>query len=144
MSSLPYTKSFDRRSYNMARVRGDKSTRLERRLASSLWNEGVRYYRRRCIRHVGRPDFCFHRQKVAIFVDGCFWHWCPLHFKLPSSRVEYWKKKLADNRARDRKQARQLRKSGWTVIRIWNHDLKTDIGTLRAVRRIIRVVRTPT
>jgi DNA mismatch endonuclease Vsr len=87
------------RSYNMARVRGDMETRLERRLASAFWAAGVRAYRRRCKKHLGRPDFCFHRARVAVFVDGCFWHWCPVHFSLPATRADFWKKKLSDNRS---------------------------------------------
>jgi DNA mismatch endonuclease (patch repair protein) len=125
----------------MARVRGDTDTRLERRLASFLWREGTRDYRRRCKEHQGRPDFCFHTARVAVFVDGCFWHWCPVHFKLPATRVDFWKKKLSANRIRDRRQTRQFRESGWTVIRIWNHDIKTEAGTHRAITRIIRALR---
>lgn len=128
------------RSYNMARVRGDRDTRLERRLASLLWKRGIRGYRRRCRKHLGRPDFCFHAEKVAVFIDGCFWHMCPVHFQLPATKVPFWKKKLADNRTRDQRQARRLRADGWTVIRIWNHELKTEAGAHRALRRVIRTV----
>ncbi len=128
------------RSYNMARVRGDMDTLYERKLASSLWHRRIRGYRRRCKTHLGRPDFCFHREKVAVFLDGCFWHCCPLHFKLPATNVDFWRKTLADNRARDLRQTRQLRRGGWVVVRIWNHAVKTEAGMLRAVRRVATAV----
>lgn len=129
------------RSYNMSRVRGDIDTLLERRLASVLQTLRVRGCRRRCQEHAGRPDFCFHSAKVAVFVDGCFWHWCPIHFRLPKTRMAFWRKKLSDNRARDRRQTRQLRAGGWTVVRVWNHDLKTIAGAERAAGRIVRALR---
>jgi DNA mismatch endonuclease (patch repair protein) len=125
----------------MARVRGDTDTDIERRLASLLWGRGIRGYRRRCKTHVGRPDFCFHTAAVALFVDGCFWHCCPIHFKLPATRVGFWESKLLANKARDRRQTRQLRRAGWTVIRLWNHDLKTDTGMRRAIERISEALR---
>jgi DNA mismatch endonuclease (patch repair protein) len=128
------------RSYNMSRVRGDVDTLLERRLASKLRTLRVRGSRRRCQVHAGRPDFCFHAAKVAVFVDGCFWHWCPIHFKLPKTRTAFWRKKLSDNRTRDRRQTQQLRAEGWTVIRVWNHDLRTIASAERAAERIARAL----
>lgn len=140
MVSGPMSKVTASRSYNMARVRGDKDTRLERRLASLAWKEGIRGYRRRCRQHLGRPDFCFHSEQVAVFVDGCFWHMCPIHFTLPATNVRFWKKKLEDNKIRDLRQMRKLRKEGWAVIRVWNHGLKTEAGTQRAVQKIIKAL----
>ena len=131
-----FTKVSPSRSYNMARVRGDTATHQEKQLASVLWRLGFRGYRRRCQKHLGKPDFCFHYQKVAVFVDGCFWHCCPIHFKLPSTNVTFWKKKLGDNQLRDRRQARLLKASGWKVIRVWSHELKTKIGINRTVKKI--------
>lgn len=71
-----------------------------------------------------RPDFVFLRLRIAIFVDGCFWHGCPRHHRRPTSNVDFWSRKIAGNRARDRRNTRWLRRDGWTVIRIWEHSLR--------------------
>lgn len=70
-----------------------------------------------------RPDFVFQKQRVAVFVDGCFWHGCPKHSNLPANNRAFWSRKLAANKARDRRVNRRLRKDGWRVVRIWEHDL---------------------
>jgi DNA mismatch endonuclease (patch repair protein) len=70
-----------------------------------------------------RPDFVFRREKVAIFVDGCFWHGCPEHFRRPKSRQKFWDAKIARNIARDVSVTKALRKAGWRVLRLWEHEL---------------------
>lgn len=70
-----------------------------------------------------RPDFVFPRLKLAVFVDGCFWHACPRHCRMPAGNRAFWRAKLARNHARDRLVTRTLRKAGWRVLRIWEHDL---------------------
>jgi DNA mismatch endonuclease, patch repair protein len=78
-----------------------------------------------------RPDVVFTRAKVAVFVDGCFWHSCPLHGTSPRSNRDYWGPKLARNAERDRANTVALRRDGWRVVRIWEHD---DVETgLRAI-----------
>jgi DNA mismatch endonuclease (patch repair protein) len=72
----------------------------------------------------GRPDFVFRSARLAVFVDGCFWHGCPKHASLPKARAEWWATKLGQNKIRDRLVTRTLRRMGWTVIRIWECDLK--------------------
>jgi DNA mismatch endonuclease (patch repair protein) len=69
-----------------------------------------------------RADIVFPRIKVAVFVDGCFWHACPSHGTLPKQHAQWWRDKLADNTARDRRTDDVLRKSGWSVIRVWEHE----------------------
>jgi DNA mismatch endonuclease (patch repair protein) len=71
----------------------------------------------------GKPDFVFWKARVAVFVDGCFWHACPKHSNIPDGNRAFWKRKLAGNQARDRRVNRTLRKNGWRVVRIWEHDL---------------------
>ena len=71
-----------------------------------------------------RPDFVFRARKLAVFVDGCFWHGCPLHATQPKTNAAFWRKKIAANRTRDRLVTRTLRARGWTVLRIWQHELK--------------------
>ncbi len=73
-----------------------------------------------------RPDFVFSRLRLAVFVDGCFWHACPKHATQPRNNTVFWRKKLAANQARDRLVTRTLRRAGWRVMRIWEHELKHD------------------
>ena len=82
-----------------------------------------------------RPDFIFLRLRVAVFVDGCFWHGCPKHFIKPKGNAKFWHDKIARNRARDRLVNRALRRSGWTVLRIWEHELRRKNET-RLLRRL--------
>jgi len=70
-----------------------------------------------------KPDFVFPRLRVAVFVDGCFWHGCPKHGTSPKTRASFWLAKITGNKARDRRVNSALRKRGWTVIRIWEHEL---------------------
>ena len=70
-----------------------------------------------------RPDFVFPQRRTAIFVDGCFWHGCPQHATWPKGNAAFWRKKIAGNIARDRRVTRTLRRAGWRVLRIWEHDL---------------------
>lgn len=110
------------RSRCMARNKG-RDTKLEVALRKLCWALGLRYRIRSSL--FGKPDFFFPKQKVAVFVDGCFWHGCPEHYKTPSTRKEFWKKKLDANRARDALVTHTLTSEGWRVVRIWEHQLKT-------------------
>jgi DNA mismatch endonuclease, patch repair protein len=74
----------------------------------------------------GSPDFIFRKEQLAVFVDGCFWHNCPLHGTLPASNADFWAKKLKRNQARDSLVNRTLKAQGWRVLRLWQHDLKTQ------------------
>ena len=71
----------------------------------------------------GKPDFAFPKLKLAVFVDGCFWHGCPLHATQPKTNATFWRKKISTNRTRDRLVTRTLRARGWRVLRIWQHEL---------------------
>ena len=71
----------------------------------------------------GKPDFIFRQARLAVFADGCFWHGCPKHCRIPAGNRAFWKRKFAANRARDRRVNRELRKLGWRVVRIWEHAL---------------------
>ena len=114
-----------KRSEVMARIRsrGNKDTEL--RMIELLRAHGITGWRRG-IAPFGKPDFVFRRERVAVFVDGCFWHGCPKpkHSPLPKTRAEWWATKLGRNKDRDRLVTRALRKEGWRVIRIWECDLK--------------------
>lgn len=109
------------RSEQMARIKG-VHTAPERVLRSALWRAGLRY-RLYARAPIGRPDVVFPNQRVAVFIDGCFWHGCPQHYVRPRSREEFWAAKLASNVDRDRQQTMQLEALGWRVIRVWEHTV---------------------
>ena len=85
----------------------------------------------------GRPDFAWPRFRVALFVDGCFWHGCPRCYQTPKSNVDYWRTKVAGNRRRDRSVSRRLRERGWVVLRVWECRLKTT-STRSRIERVLR------
>jgi len=93
-----------------------------------------------------RPDFVFPKSRTAVFVDGCFWHGCPKHGTKPKGNASFWRKKFAVNKARDRRVNRALRRAGWQVLRVWEHELKRGArnakrGTPAVVRRIQQALR---
>ena len=116
------------------RSRGNKDTELA--LAKLMRRHGITGWRRNQ-RVFGKPDFVFRRARLAVFVDGCFWHGCPRCYCRPKSNRKFWDAKIARNRERDRKVSRKLRRLGWRVIRIWEHDLRPKTQT-RLLRRILR------
>jgi DNA mismatch endonuclease (patch repair protein) len=95
---------------------------------------------RRHLAIVGRPDFAFSKQRLAVFVDGCFWHGCPRHLRMPATNQAYWGAKIARNRARDVSVTEQLRVKGWRVLRVWEHELADGE---RIVKRILRLLDKP-
>lgn len=120
----------------MALIRGEGNASTELRLVAAFRAAGIRGWRRGS-RLPGRPDFTFAAARLAVFVDGCFWHGCPRHHRLPRTRRALWKAKVDANRRRDRRVARALRALGWSVLRIWEHDLRAARlpATLRRVGR---------
>ena len=132
------------RSATMARIRG-RDTEPELILRRALWADGERY-RVNYKTPAGRPDIVFPGRRVAVFVDGCFWHGCPDHYVRPRSRTHFWDQKLRSNVERDRRQTVSLEEAGWCVLRFWEHrvhiDLPAVLATIRAAladRRNFRV-----
>ena len=111
-----------KRSAVMSRIRGRGNKATELVLMQLLRRHGVTGWRRNQ-KVFGRPDFLFRRERLALFVDGCFWHGCPKHCKIPAGNRAFWRNKFAANKARDRRVNRELRRLGWQVVRIWEHDL---------------------
>lgn len=116
------------------RSRGAKST--EWRFRSLLMRAGIRGW---AIGHdfglPGRPDIIFLQKRVAIFLDGCFWHGCRHCRSIPTTNRQFWSTKIGENRKRDARAVRALRSMGWTAIRIWEHELKTDSDAV--LRRVM-------
>ena len=123
------------RSVRMSRVRSKGNRSTEGRLISLMRAAAITGWRRG-VPLAGKPDFVFRAAKVAVFVDGCFWHGCPRHRRVPKSNIEFWKTKLAANVKRDRAVTRELRAAGWKVLRLWECSLtqaqvQHTIGRLR-------------
>lgn len=116
----------------MHAVRNDR-TDIEQALAQEMWALGLRGWRRGRRTEGARPDFAFVNARVAVFVDGCFWHGCPVCGKAPVHNKGYWDAKFERNRARDGAQTVTLRKAGWTVIRFWGHEIEADPSCCAAV-----------
>ena len=104
-------------------------TEPEMRLRRALWNAGLRYRLNRRIAGT-RPDLCFVRARVAVFVDGCFWHGCPEHYSAPVHNSSFWGEKLHKNQARDRRDDRRLAGIDWSVLRYWECEVKEDAGRI--------------
>jgi len=113
----------NQRSQLMSRIRGRGNASTELRLMALFRTHGITGWRRH-LTLPGLPDFTFRRQRIVIFVDGCFWHGCPRCNWQPGSNRKYWVQKLAYNRQKDRANNRLLRRTGWTVLRIWEHSLR--------------------
>ena len=112
------------------------SRRKEAQISSGMnaAEKKVRASSRRLLPLKVRPDFVFAKQRLAVFVDGCFWHGCPRHGTKPKGNAAFWKKKLERNRARDREVNRALRRAGWRVMRIWEHELARKYEARLAAR----------
>ncbi|NKR79625.1 DNA mismatch endonuclease Vsr [Rhodococcus hoagii] len=111
------------RSRNMSAIKRT-GTKPETELRTALHARGLRYRKDFPLRIEGRlvrPDIAFTKRKVAVFVDGCFWHSCPEHGRHPGVNKEYWSPKLRRNAERDLEQTRLLESAGWRVVRLWEH-----------------------
>jgi len=125
------------RSQLMGKVRRS-GTAPELMLRFALHRSGLRYRLKGGVGLPGTPDIAFRRQRVALFVDGCFWHGCPLHGSMPTRNRIFWRSKIARNRRRDKEVDRALEGLGWRVLRFWEHDLKVNLG--RVVCRVVSVL----
>ncbi len=124
-----------KRSDVMSRIRSKANKGTEIALARLLRSNSINGWRRHLLLP-GRPDFTFQKLKLIVFVDGCFWHGCPRCYRAPKSQVKYWSEKIVRNRSRDKRVNRQLKKSGWTVLRFWECELeKRPAECVRQLRK---------
>ena len=130
------TVSAEIRSRVMAKVRSQRNRSTEWRLRSALVRAGVRGWTLNVNEIPGTPDFVFLAERLAVFVDGCFWHGCPACKRIPSSNVEYWREKIERNRRRDRTVCARLKKDGWKVLRIWEHQLDRADSLVARIRML--------
>jgi DNA mismatch endonuclease (patch repair protein) len=157
---MPDVFTQSKRSEVMSRIRGKGNESTELRLVRLFREHGIKGWRRHVrvrigevgMRNKGRlriphssfrsrevkPDFVFPKQRLAVFVDGCFWHGCPRCYQKPKQNAKFWREKIGGNQARDRRVTRQLRKQGWSVCRIWECRLKKSPEV--CMRRIERML----
>ncbi|HAO77598.1 MAG TPA: very short patch repair endonuclease [Verrucomicrobia subdivision 3 bacterium] len=126
--------SKSKRSEVMSRIRSRGNQATELALAKLFRRHKITGWRRNQ-KVFGKPDFIFPKHKLAVFVDGCFWHGCPKHGTQPKGNAAFWRKKISRNQTRDKLVNRALRRAGWRVIRIWEHEL-TRKNQTRLLRRI--------
>ena len=134
MIPVPITNELRSRIMRSNKSRGNLSTELA--LIGLMRSARISGWRR----HVslpGRPDFVFKRERIAVFVDGCYWHGCKCR-RLPTDNRKYWEEKFQANQGRDKRVTRELRAQGWTVVRFWEHQLKKCPA--RVVNRIAKVL----
>ena len=127
-----------KRSQVMAAIRSKGNKATELKLAAILLANGIKGWRRQ---HPlpGKPDFIFPRQRLAVFVDGCFWHGCRWHCRMPQDNRQCWQNKISRNAKRDRATTRLLELAGWRVLRFWGHSLKDSDSVADKVKSELRI-----
>ncbi|MCC6819907.1 MAG: very short patch repair endonuclease [Verrucomicrobiota bacterium] len=123
-----------KRSEVMSRIRGRGNKDTELALARLFRRHKITGWRRNQA-VFGKPDFVFPKLRLAIFVDGCFWHGCPKHATKPKNNRAFWQRKFSANMKRDALVTRTLRRTGWRVLRVWEHELKRK-NEARLARRL--------
>jgi DNA mismatch endonuclease (patch repair protein) len=124
------------RSRITAKVKSSGNRTTEASLAGVLRANRITGWRRNQPLY-GKPDFVFYSRRVAVFVDGCFWHGHPTKCRMPEDHKSYWEAKIARNMARDRKVNRTLKEDGWKVVRIWEDSVKKP-STVKRLRKALR------
>src|SRR5260370_35072074 len=132
----------EQRSRNMASIRSKGNATTERVFMQLLRNSRISGWRRH-LNLPGKPDFAFPSSRVAIFVDGCFWHGCPRCYRLPGDNRPYWSRKLLSNRLRDRTRTRELRSRNWHVLRIWERSLESKAGRMKVLSKLANALNRP-
>jgi DNA mismatch endonuclease (patch repair protein) len=138
---VPYPEPTSDAATKIGRANVRTGTRPEVSLRAALHRRGLRFRKDFPIRIDGgrpiRPDIVFSRAKIAVFVDGCFWHGCPIHQHIPRSNPDYWIPKLERNSRRDREVVHALAEGGWRAVRIWEHDV-ADVEIVDEIERLVR------
>lgn len=139
MTSMPHSGSTRRnRRPNMAQFRSFGNRSTEGCLRSALMHAGMKGWRLHARDLPGRPDFVFCSARLAVFVDGCFWHGCPHCYRPPRSPGSYWHAKRKANSARDKKVVAALRRQRWAVMRVWEHEMREPKGVVARISRRLR------
>lgn len=128
-----------KRSQVMQSVRGKGNRSTEGRIRHRLASSGLSGWHLHATGIIGKPDFAFPKERVAVFIDGCFWHGCKTCRNLPATNREFWAEKIRSNKLRDRIVTSRLRRDGWAIIRFWEHDVRLQANS--CVSRIHSIVR---
>ncbi len=119
------------KSYTVSRIMSSnkaRDTNPEIIFRKELWRSGLKGYRNHSIRIIGRPDISFGKKKIAVFVNGCYWHRCPYcDLPLPKHNRAFWKKKFEANSKRDKRREEELKKEGWKVFVFWECKIKVSV-----------------
>jgi DNA mismatch endonuclease (patch repair protein) len=126
----------EERSRIMARIRSNGNYSTEVRFIRMMRRYKIAGWRRRT-KLPGRPDFVFTKTKVAVFIDGDFWHGNPKKFRIPKTNCEYWQEKIAGNRRRDRQINKELKTLGWRVIRFWESSLSEEEAVMARLKLLL-------
>ena len=111
-------------------------SQIELNFRKALWRSGIRY-RKNVKGCVGHPDVVIKKFKVVVFIDSCFWHGCPKHCRMPSSRQTYWINKIKRNKDRDRSVSRFYQENGWNIFRLWEHDLDKSSKVVEKIKKLL-------
>ena len=131
---MPDVFTKQKRSEVMSRIKGRENKDTELALIRILRRHHISgWLRNQAV--LGKPDFVFPKQKVALFVDGCFWHGCPKHSNMPKNNRIFWRKKLEGNKVRDQFVKQELKRLGWKVVRVWEHELKNPNKVAKKIRK---------
>jgi len=133
---MPDVFTKEKRSEVMSRIKGKGNKDTELAMIQILRKHHLSGWRRNQA-VLGKPDFVFPKQRIALFVDGCFWHGCPKHSNMPKNNQEFWEKKLHQNKERDKYVSRELKKTGWKVVRVWEHELKFQEKVVAKLSRLL-------
>ena len=117
------------------RAKGNKSTELK--MVALFRQSNITGWRRH-LPLPGKPDFTFRKEKLTVFVAGCFWHRCPKCYREPKTNTEFWRNKIETNVKRDRRVSKELRKAGWNVCRIWECRLKKPAPVISRINRLLQ------
>ncbi len=125
------------RSELMSSVRSTGNRSTESRVQAALVRRGLRGWVKHASGVPGRPDFYFPRFRLVLFVDGCFWHACPhCARRVPASRSAFWRRKIHENHVRDRRVRDRLRRNGFHVLRVWEHEVRSGLWLDRLLRKL--------
>lgn len=126
------------RSRTMAAVRSKGNRSTEWRLRPFLVKAGIRGWKVQALGLPGKPDFIFCKERIAVYVDGCFWHGCSKCCRLPQSNRKYWIAKITRNKKRDKENIRRIIALGWQAVRLWEHELKANpVACVKKIRALI-------
>ena len=128
--------SKEQRHKNMQAIKA-QNTKLENLVANFLWQKGYRF--RKNVKDLeGKPDIAIKKYKLVIFIDSCFWHKCPLHYKAPMTNFEFWENKISKNQQRDNYITEYYLMKKWNILRIWEHELREDFD--KTLQKVINFI----